>query len=237
METIHFIGLFILALALLRVPIIGRYLSVINTLVHEIGHALMALITGGRVEKIELFSNTEGTAWTSSRNWFGRFLTSIAGYPFASFVPFSFLYLMTLEKDVQFTLNLYVTTVPINFVGMDIVLYTMIFFLLVSLILWVRNLYGFFWMLSFIALFFFLIRADMPLLTDSIVLFITFILVIKSTTSAWDIVNLSFKRTHDAGDATSLHRATHIIPTQVWGIFFFVQAVVFCGLSLLQLFI
>lgn len=235
METISYVILFILAVILLHVPLIGKYLSVINTLVHELGHALMALCTGGRVDKIELFSNTEGTAWTSSRNWLGRFLTSIAGYPFASLVPFLFLYLITLEKTIQFTLNLYFFTIPINFNGMDVVLYTMIFFLIISLILWVRNLYGLVWMVSFMVLFFFLIRADVPLLTESIVLFITFVLVIKSTTSAWDIVMLSFKRSHDAGDATSLYQATYIIPTQVWGIFFFVQALLFSGLSLLQL--
>jgi tellurite resistance protein TehA-like permease len=41
-----------LALVLPRIPVIGKWFNIINTAIHELGHALMALILEGNVKKL-----------------------------------------------------------------------------------------------------------------------------------------------------------------------------------------
>ena len=48
-----------LAFVLLHIPILGDYFSIINTVIHESGHAIIALF-GGNVESISLFMNGDG---------------------------------------------------------------------------------------------------------------------------------------------------------------------------------
>ncbi|WP_253880702.1 M50 family metallopeptidase [Priestia megaterium] len=45
---------------------IGRYFSNLNTMFHEDGHALMGLIVGKGVNRIELYTNNEGVAVTAT---------------------------------------------------------------------------------------------------------------------------------------------------------------------------
>ena len=75
----------VVALILPRIPVVGKFFNIINTALHELGHALMALLTGGEVRKIELFNDTSGTTTTVSKNKFASVLVSLAGYPFAAF--------------------------------------------------------------------------------------------------------------------------------------------------------
>lgn len=211
--------LFILiAAAITRIPIVGKYFSIVNTLIHELGHAFMAILTGGRVDKIQLFSNTEGTAWTSNRFWFGRVLTSVAGYVFASLVSCVFLYFISVQKY--------------NFI-----LYTLVFFLVIALLFWVRNLYGLFWMATFCTIFGLLIWYDQETLTMYVLLFICATIFVQSIYSAWVILYLSFKTPSNAGDASNLAKFTFIFPTQIWGIFFSLQSLYFgfLGLSFIYL--
>ncbi|MGZ4161312.1 MAG: M50 family metallopeptidase, partial [Neobacillus sp.] len=77
----------ILAFILIQVPIVGNYVEIINTLIHESGHALVALF-GGNVETISLFMNSEGVTLSSQSTWIGSFFTSLAGYIFSSFMAF-----------------------------------------------------------------------------------------------------------------------------------------------------
>lgn len=203
----------VLALALLKTPIVGKYLSVINTLFHEVGHAVISILTFGKVEKIELFSNTEGAAWSSSRFFIGRILTSLAGYPAASATALLFLFLISKN----------------NFLYIFIIIS---FVLLFSLIFWIRNIYGLFWSTSSLALLYGLIVYGNPLFIEIVLMIITSILLVQSILSSWDILNLSFKTPTEAGDATSLWKSTLIIPPQVWGILFFVQSLFFTSLGI-----
>lgn len=206
---ITFIIFVVLSILFTKLPVIGKYFSIVNTLIHETGHALMAIATGGKVAKIELFANTEGTAWTSSRSWIGRVLTSLAGYVFSSFIAFLFLYFLSIGKY-------------------DYILYILITILLLGLIFWVRNLYGFFWITTFCAGFGYLIWNGNAAFIQYVLLFITSVIFVQSVISAFEILYLSFKNSRDAGDATNLARTTIIIPAQIWGIFFFLQSL-FCA--------
>ncbi|WP_121616717.1 M50 family metallopeptidase [Virgibacillus halodenitrificans] len=205
---ITFVIFVFLSILLTKLPVIGNYFSIVNTLIHETGHAVMAVVTGGKVAKIELFTNTEGTAWTSNRYWLGRVLTSLAGYVFSSFIGFLFLYFLSIEKY-------------------DYILYILITILLLGLLFWVRNLYGLFWITTFCAGFGYLLFNDNKTVIEDVLLFITAIILVQSVISAFEILYLSLKNSLDAGDATSLARLTFIIPAQLWGILFFLQSIYF----------
>jgi len=64
-------------------------------------------------------------------------------------------------------------------------------------------------------------------------LFIASVLLVESISSSYTIMLLSFIQPLAAGDATGLARATFIIPAQLWGLFFFCQALgfLFAGLK------
>lgn len=209
MEPLTKLAIFIsIAFVLLKIPIIGKYVAVVNTLVHEVGHAIVAILTGGKVDKIELFANTEGTAWSSSRFWIGRVLTSLAGYPAASATAFLFLYLIDNQKYLYILIILLVV-------------------LIFSLVFWIRNLYGFFWVVTFSSIFVALILYGNAVLVVNVLLFITAIIFVESISSAFTILKLSFTQPTDAGDATSLWKSIIFIPSPIWGILFFVQSLFF----------
>lgn len=205
-----------LAFILLRVPVLGKYLAVINTLIHEMGHALVALITGGRVEKIELFANTEGTAWTRNHR-LGRLFISAAGYPFASGIAWLFLYLIYNE----------------NYAVILIILASV---LVISFLLWIRNIYGFLWVVTFGAFFAVMFWLDDLTLIENVLLVVTAVVFVESITTAFTIMVMSFRTPKRAGDATNLERTTFIVPAQIWGTLFFVQSLLFAWNGIKQFF-
>lgn len=191
----------------LNTPIIGPYLALINTLIHEFGHAVVSLLTFGKIEEIELFRNTEGTAWVANKFWIGRVLTSAAGYPFASLTSLLFLYLM---KNG-------------NYFYVFIIL---AFIVLFSLVFWIRNFYGILWAVSSLVLLYLLLMYVNQFFTKTTLMLITSFVLVESVKSAWIILKLSFKTPLDAGDATSLWKSILFIPPQVWGLIFFSQSIV-----------
>ncbi|MFZ3580348.1 M50 family metallopeptidase [Virgibacillus sp. DJP39] len=212
------VALFIvLAILLTQMPIIGQYFSIINTLIHETGHALIAIITGGEVQSVSLFSNTEGATLTSYRYWIGGFLTSIAGYVFSSLLAYLFMVLIFKRKS-------------------GYVLSILLGILIVSLIFWVRNPFGLFWVITITSGFLWvLLKGSKPAL-DNMALFLTSLLLVESVTSSLEIMYLGFVSPNNAGDATNLADVTFIIPALIWGTFFFVQSLFFARLGLKRYF-
>lgn len=198
----------ILAFILIKLPIAGRYFAVANTLIHEVGHQLASLLTFGKAHQIHLFSNTEGLAFSSHRFWIGSFITALAGYVFASFMACTF-YFLIFKRSY------------------DIVIYILISILGISLLFWVRNLYGLFWIITFIVGFVWLLLKTRGPVIENVVLFLVSVIFIESITSAFEIMYLSFTFPSDAGDASSLSRLTLVIPSQVWGVLFFTQSLFF----------
>ena len=76
-----------LALVLPRIPVIGKWFNLINTAIHELGHALMTLIFEGSVRKIELFNDASGTTTTSTKTKFGGLLVALIGIHFLPLFP------------------------------------------------------------------------------------------------------------------------------------------------------
>ncbi|MEH7126596.1 M50 family metallopeptidase [Bacillus sp. JJ1773] len=197
----------VIAIILTNIPFLGSYIRMINTLIHESGHALIALF-GGKVHTISLFMNTEGVTYTSHTNWFGSFFTGIAGYFFSSFIAFLSFWFISKKQYKPLIIIL------LLFVGLN-------------LLLWVRNFYGIFWLISFGALFILLLYKGSVSFVQNCLLIIASILLVESLTSSFTILMLSFIQPHAAGDATGLAKTTMFIPAQLWGLFFFAQSISF----------
>ena len=207
----------ILAIILTKLPIAGKYFAIVNTLIHEVGHQLASILTFGKAHKIQLSANTEGVAYSSHRFWLGKVVTALAGYVFSSFTAATFFVFIYKGR-------------------FDLVIYILLAILVVSLIFWIRNGYGFFWILTFSAgLIWLLWKVEGPLI-EYVVLFLVSILFVESITSAFEIMSLSFKRPTQAGDTTSLAQLTYFIPAQVWGIVFFSQSLYFGWLAMKNFF-
>lgn len=208
MSPLSFFIYLVIAVIITSIPIIGRYVSMVATLIHEIGHGLAAIVCGGRLKQIHLYSNTEGVALTTHTDWFSKFITSLAGYIFTS--VFGLLSIWLIRIGVTKVL---------------IIIY--LCFLVLTLLLWIRNLYGFIWIISFTGLFLLLLIYANDFYIEQILQLLTCIIYTESIRSAFVIMYLSFKQPQAAGDATSLKEITKLIPAFIWGILFFVQSLYF----------
>lgn len=208
---LSFIVYILVALVLTVVPVVGKYFRLLNTLVHEVGHVIVSLLTSGKVYKVQIFSDTSGVAYTGTNNWFSRVLTSLAGYPFASASAFGLIYLMSIDKTIW-------------------VFYIIMSLLLVSLVFWVRNIFGLVWICVF-GFFTFMIHASgTENMFNIYITLIIAVLLVESVKSSFVILKLSIKSSSNSGDAYNLSQST-FIPAVVWGLFFAVQSVYFLVLG------
>ena len=187
-----------------RIPYIGKYLRVVNTLIHESGHAIAALITKGEVYTVELFSDTSGTAITQKKGKFSRFLISIIGYPFSSAVAYFLFYLIKSDKC-------------------QVVLYILACFALLNLMFYVRNAYGIFWLITFTAIIFLIKFCSGEYLQYAFTVWLSGIMLFESLYSSVELVIIAVKNKKSSGDAYNLQLITGI-PSILWALFFTVQA-------------
>lgn len=217
MKTQVIIGL-VLALLLTQMPMAGKYFAILNTMIHESGHSLMALVTGGEVRRISLFPNTGGTTLTGHSSWISHFLTSMAGYVFSSVFGFVFFYLIA-KGHYKW------------------MIYILLAFLSINLVFWVRNVYGLFWIVTFGASFIWLLKSGNQTVIQYVLVFLASLVLVEAVTSAFEIMWISFVSPSQAGDAANLARATRFIPAPLWGILFFAQALYFAFLAMKRVFI
>ena len=207
MIDLHFFGIHILyyliviAFLLPRIPVIGKFFNIINTMCHELGHALMALMFEGKVVEIQVCRDTSGETTTKSKSGVAAFFVSIAGYPFAAAVGLLCAYLLSLGY------------------GSWIVIGLSILFLFM-LLLWVRNLYGVLWVILFcllngVLVFYF----KKPLYIEIAAWFYTLMIILESVWSSLVLLYLSVFHADEAGDAANLRNATHV-PAFVWALLF-----------------
>jgi hypothetical protein len=205
----------LLASMLSIIPFAGNFLNVLNTMIHESGHAIMALITGGGVVNIKLSADTSGAAQTKSKNWLGKVLVSLAGYPVSSITAWFFFWLIKQQM--------------INYV-----FYVLISLVLINLTLWVRNTFGMIWLLVMGTL------TTLIYLYQNISahyyysIFCAGIILFQSVYTSITLVIISFKNPAKAGDAKNLKDFTYI-PGFIWALlmlFFALYAAFHCLLNL-----
>ena len=199
-QTVIFYVFLAVSVVISRLPVVGKYFIGINTMIHETGHALMALFLSGKVHKIDLSSDTSGSVLTSTDNKFKSFLVSVIGYPFSAATAYVFFYFI--HKQAY-----------------EYVLFTLACIALLNLIMYVRNGYGIFWLISFLILSGLIFYFKIQILLFAFVLFCSFIILSDSVLSAIILLFISFKTPKAAGDAKNLADFTHI-PAFFWALLF-----------------
>lgn len=190
----------ILAFVLPKIPIIGKFFNIINTAVHELGHALIALFLQGNVKRIELFSTSAGTTQTQNAGKLNSFFVAIAGYPFAALFSLFIFYLYIHGYYLHLIIGL--TTLFV-----------------VMLLLWVRNGYGVAWILLFTLLNTALLYFNYGQSVRIVALFYVTALLTESVWSSLVILCLSIVKPKESGDADILQKLT-LIPAFFWGVVF-----------------
>jgi len=211
-KELLFYSIVILSLILSRVPVIGRFIKCINTLIHESGHAFAALITSGTVLKVELFSDTSGAATILSNSWWAKICVSLTGYIFSSAMSFALLYLL---KHNYFSL----------------ILYFLVSLAAFNLIFWVRNLYGIIWILIFVAICGGVLYLNISNLTLVWLIIICTIVFSDALLSTFELLYISIFQSKKSSDALNLSKITWI-PAFIWALFFVAQAGIFSYYSI-----
>ena len=195
----------LLSIVLYRIPVIGKFFNIINTILHELGHALTALLLEGKVHKIEIFHDTSGVTVTQCKSKIGTIATSLNGYIFASTSAFVCFHLLTL--------GLYEAL---------IIALSLLFFIV--MILLIRNPYGWLWVLCFCGLNGFLVYHGEESYLEIAALFYATTILTESVFSPFIVLYLSFAHSEAAGDATNLQKFTHV-PAAVWALLFCAYAI------------
>lgn len=194
----HLVFYFILAGAMLviRIPLIGKYFRTVNTLLHESGHAIAAILTSGDVVEIELSSDTSGSASTKSGSKGRAILVSFAGYPFAAMFS-GFLLAMAVNHQYK---------------TFFVVLFSVA---LLNLVLFVRNTYGIAWIITFSGLIFFVFWLGNEVVSYIFTLAIGLISLSETVFSTLTIIYLGFAHPRKAGDLTNLAKISKV-PAAIW---------------------
>lgn len=204
------------ALLLLRIPFIGKILRVTNTLVHESGHMLVALFTGGKVIKVELFSDVSGTTQTTNSSTFSGILTAISGYPFASFFAMVSAWLIHINQPKWIIIALMALA-------------------LINLLFYVRNIYGFIWLVVFLFSTGWLSSKGTPNQIHITATGLMLILIADSTLSALELLVLAISQPNKSGDAKVLEKSTHI-PAVIYGFIFSIISITATVISIWHFF-
>ena len=172
----------------------------VDTLIHELSHALTTLVLSGKVMYIHLFSDQSGVTLSSYTSTWKGIPISLAGY-MGSALFAVLMFLLFAHRKVKSGLLIIAALA------------------LIGLLLFVRNVYGMMWSGGFIAVTVLVYVAAPAWLRNGYYLLISFICLVESVLSSFTILFISFLHPDAAGDATNLSKYTHI-PAFVWGILF-----------------
>ncbi|HOY32726.1 MAG TPA: M50 family metallopeptidase [Bacteroidales bacterium] len=195
-----------------RIPYVGKFLRIINTLIHESGHALMALISNGEVYEVELFGDRSGAAIVKTKGKFSMLLVALSGYVIGSAFACLMFFLISIGKY-------------------DLVIYSVAIVALLNLTFLVRNTYGIFWIITFIVV---LLLARFYLNDFFQFVFtawISAVMLFEAFYSSFELVIMASRKPKTAGDAAALAKITGI-PAMVWALFFVLQSGFFVYLSI-----
>ena len=148
------------------------------------------------MQKIDLFSNTSGAAVTTSPYWLSKFLVALAGYVFSSFFAFASLFF-------------------IRYGNYYLVIYSLLFLCFLSLIFWVRNKYGIFWIVLFVLLSLIFLKYGTYDINYYFAVFICGVLLLESVYTSMIVMYLSFTDHYNSGDAYHLSEFA-VLPAFVW---------------------
>lgn len=184
------------------------------TLVHEFSHAIVALITSGKIKKMTLHHNLGGSVVSSSASKLSRIATTFAGYTLPCYIAFLFIWL--LHFNASFALYGYLVIAAFSFV-------------------FIRNMYGFFWLLGFFLIIGLTVVYAPAWLVLHVSYFFVTLLFVAALYGGYRILLLAWQEPELYHDAHILANETKI-PTQAWGIAFFTHNIIIGG-SILYYFV
>lgn len=201
------------SVVVIRLPFIGRYFRSVNTLLHESGHALVAILSSGEVLRIELSSDTSGVAVTRSNSGFKAFLVSASGYPLAAAA--SVLLLAFTVKGMEAWILFFLLSVA-----------------LLNLLLFIRNAYGIIWIVTFTAILLLLYWFKNQTAIHLFTLTISLVSLSESVFSTLQVSYLGFTSPKKAGDLSNMAKYSGI-PAWFWALtmLIVVGAIAFSGIS------
>lgn len=187
----------------------------VDTLVHEMCHALATLLLSGDVRYIHLYSDQSGLTYSAYAGQWKSIPISLAGY-FGSALFALLLFFLHSRRRERAGLII-IATIAV-----------------VGLALFVRNGFGAAWCAGFAILTILIVVLSRPGLIKGYYLLVAFICLVESVISALIILSMSLQDPGIAGDATNLDRATYI-PALFWGLLFAVFSLV-CARGSIKLF-
>lgn len=172
----------------------------VNTLIHELAHALTALLLKGSVLHIYLYSDQSGVTYTTYTESWMQIPLGLAGYMGSALFSLLLFFLHSRGKG---RLGLALVAAAAG----------------LALALFVRNDYGMAWSAGFTVLTIVIYFAAPSWLRNGYYLLIAFICLVESVISPFIVLFLAFTDPASAGDAASLGSAT-IVPAFLWGALF-----------------
>ncbi|GIP23413.1 M50 family metallopeptidase [Paenibacillus sp. J22TS3] len=207
--------LFLLGSAFLtRLIPFSSWFRTVDTMVHELGHAIVTLLVSGRVMRIELNADHSGVTYSLLSTGWSSILVSLAGYTLAAL--FALLLFLGYQRRRQ----------AAGLIGlMGIALLMMVFF--------VHRGFGVWWLGLFLlisGIIYFL----GPAVRNFYYLLLAFLCLEESVMGPLTLVLAAIRSPGEAGDAANLARMTPL-PAVLWAILFLIFSL-WCASMSLRLF-
>ncbi|MNZ48368.1 hypothetical protein D3C78_661100 [compost metagenome] len=207
--------LFLLGAAFLtRLIPFSNWFRILDTMIHELGHAVMTLVMSGSVLRIELNPDHSGVTYSMLSAGWSQVAVSLAGYISASLFAIALFYGYYKQKQT------------IGLVIISVIAVTMIVF-------FVRSGYGLWWIIIFVIvnLLFYFIGGRIQ---NFYYLLLSFLCLEESVMGPVTLLLRSLTQPNHAGDATNLANTT-MIPAFIWALLF-VAISFWCAKTALQLY-
>jgi hypothetical protein len=172
----------------------------IDTLIHEFGHAVMTLVLSGSVMSIALYSDQSGVTRSAVSNGWSMLPIGLAGYMTASL--FTWYLFASYAKGKQRSGLIAITIIAAA-----------------TLVLFVRNGYGFTWLIGFIALNVVVLMFAGKGISRFYYLLIAFLSLEESVFGPVWLNFSAVLHSGRAGDASLLSQTTSV-PALVWSLWF-----------------
>jgi hypothetical protein len=204
-----------IAAVLTRLIPFSDFFRNVDTLIHELFHALATLLLSGDVLYVHLYSDQSGLTYSAYAGGWKSVPISLAGYFGSALFAVLLFYLHSRKKEKA---------------GLIVIASIAV----LGLALFVRNGYGMAWCAGFAILTILICVWSRPGLLKGYYLLVAFICLVESVLSALIILSMAFQDPAAAGDAANLDRATYI-PAAFWGLLFALFSLV-CARASIKLF-
>lgn len=184
---------FAAALAISRLPMIRVYFSLCNTLIEKIICVLVVAVTKeGKSNKIKLYNNGSGETTSMFHSKIQKVMIVYIGYTGTLLLAMGLFYLLSLNQ-------------------FHFVLYFFIGLLVISVLLWIRNLFGVIWAVSFAALLALPLYFRNELAIMHISIFLSSLILVQAIINAFQVIRQSFKTGEKPGALAKIARIPAII--------------------------